>query len=63
MPKNIFAYTPPGSEPPYISINETNGVVTVTVRSTKELGGATAAIVLSDDKLTELAVALFERER
>ena len=51
MQKNIYAYTPPGADfPPYVSINELNGIVTVTVRSPKGIGGATATIVLPEDE-------------
>lgn len=30
--KNIVAYTAPGATPPYISINDNNGLVSITVR-------------------------------
>ena len=56
---NLFAYTAPGSDvPPYVSINELNGIVTVTVRSPKGIGGATASVVLPEDESLKLREAL-----
>lgn len=55
MPHNLFAYTPPGSEPPYLSINRMpDGTVEFTVRSTKQLGGHTAMINLPSVEFTRL---------
>lgn len=56
MRENIFAYTPPGADmPPYISINhEENGNVSVTVRSSKDLGSATGYIELSKEEWRNL---------
>ena len=70
--RNIFAYTPPGSYPPYFSVNrEADGTVTVTVRSnpvlrTDDTGdcpptllrGHTATMTLPPEEWRKLIVAL-----
>ena len=61
MRLNLFAYTPPGFAPPYISINREGDVTTVTVRSpgTPEGDcGACAAIDLDAETFAALLRAL-----
>lgn len=55
-PRNIFAFTAPGSQPAYISVNEADdGGISISVRST---GGVTNEIELSSDQKIELREAL-----
>ncbi len=64
MPKNVFAYTAPGSDyPEYISVNETNdtNLFTITVRSPRNddgTEGASATITLTMPQMDELAGAI-----
>lgn len=55
--RNIFAYTPPGAAlPPYISVNERNGEIVVTVRS--QGAESPSEIKLPRDQAKELYRAL-----
>lgn len=66
--RNIFAYTAPGADfPEYISINDRNGMVEITVRSPKmdrervpdeALYSGVACMALSKDQAVDLARAL-----
>jgi hypothetical protein len=61
--RNIFAYTAPGSDyPPYVSLNEVNGEVQLTVRGrydrTVPASGIPAMVLLSCDELEKFADAL-----
>lgn len=68
--KNIFAYTPVGASPPYISINEDDdtGVITCNVRSERRDYGTSdsapsytqdhASIVIPQEELLWLMVAI-----
>ena len=60
--KNILAYTPPGSEPPFLSINVESDlrIVTVHVRSSKEIGGQ-AQIDIPLDEFRRLMLEMVER--
>ena len=56
-PVNIFAFTPPGANPPYISVNEgADGAVSITVRSA--LTSVTAEIELSVTEARSLGESL-----
>lgn len=50
----LYAYTPPGFNPPYISINEVDGGIEVTVRGCMEHGGQTGSIVLTTEQFNDL---------
>lgn len=57
MSKNIFAYTAPGSDyPEFLSINETDGKVSISARGTKPSG--TIGIPFSVEQLSALRDAL-----
>jgi hypothetical protein len=62
MYKNIYAYTPPGSAPPFISINEDEeGIVSLTVRSLPRVEGEPQPIAqmnISEEELLKLAIAV-----
>lgn len=68
-PRNIFAWTPPTHPyPEFVSLNETGGQITLTVRGPKraadppdyphDLPGHTVEVVLPRAQLTELACRL-----
>ena len=58
-PRNIFAYTAPGSNfPEYLSLNIWEGGVQLTVRSAVDDGGTQAMIRLSELELQRLVDAL-----
>lgn len=60
--RNLFAYTEPGKfYPPYISVNEEDGVVEITVRSVAKVDGAcgeTASIKLSAKQFDDFVVSI-----
>ena len=62
--RNIFAHTDPsqGSYPEYISINERDGRVQITVRGPRagDREGPTATMALPREKVPELSAALRE---
>ncbi len=61
--RNLFAYTPTGPVPPYLSVNEIGGEIVVTTRG-KGIGGATgptAEITLPPDQVDALCRALMSR--
>ncbi len=55
MHKNVFAYTAPGPQPEFLSINRHNGLLTVAVRGSD---GSQAEMVLPDNVTRELANGL-----
>ena len=65
MNKNIFAYTPPGSDfPPFVSLNERDdGNVTLTVRGsrTEHDAGPTVDVVIPEEQLYAMAAAIVSR--
>lgn len=60
MPKNIFAYTAPGTDfPEFVSVNATDDKgVDIILRSPKAIGGGTAQVALTRDQARDLYVAL-----
>lgn len=60
--ENILAYTPPGLEPPFLSVNVEKElrVVTVHVRSPKEIGGQ-AQIDIPLDEFCAMAADMVEK--
>lgn len=57
-PKNIYAFTEPGTVPAYVSLNIWQGGVQLTVRSAVDDGGNQAMIRLSENELQKLVDAL-----
>lgn len=60
--KNLFAYTPPGMfYPPYISVNQEDGVVEFIIRSAAKADGTcgeTASIKLSAKQFDDFVVSI-----
>jgi hypothetical protein len=64
MHKNLAAFTPPGLDPPYVSINrEDGGSVTIHVRAVKEFGGHTSCITLTREQFNALLLELNTRRQ
>lgn len=62
MHKNIFAWTPPGFDPPYVSLNQqTDGTITLDVRGARKSDGSygdCVRVILPGDVVTALAGAV-----
>ncbi len=61
QPRCVFAYTAPGFEPEYLSLNVVNGELQITVRSAKDpnvVAPPTAMMTLPADQILSLAAEL-----
>jgi 3-dehydroquinate dehydratase len=58
-PRNIFAHTEPGASfPAYVSLNDVDGEVLLTVRTRGEGGRNVGCAALTVEQLEELATAI-----
>jgi hypothetical protein len=58
--RNIFAYTAPGLEPEYVSVNEVDGAIKISARGAATAGAPapTVDVVMPMEQVIELVVRL-----